>query len=261
MKSRMEKYYESQQSFGKRTERNEVLYNEINKGELEDFKIDSNAKVIKSNVNDIDLNNLRDILDKKYADKIPQRKSIFIEEIEEEKNEEKFETKEYDINAILEKARENKETNYEEERFKKINNTQFDILKNLSFDSKPEVLEEDSPEENLMTLINTITAKELEQTSNLNPLDIFTDLKGSDDTVVIPPQKEEKSELEDTMSIDTSFYTTKSNFDKTDFEGFNDDEEGSGSKVLVGILITLAVVALAIGILIILNKYLNLGLF
>ena len=36
-----------------------------------------------------------------------------------------------DINSILEAARQEKEVDYEEERLKKVRDTQYDILKNL----------------------------------------------------------------------------------------------------------------------------------
>lgn len=264
MESRMEKYYQSQESYGKRTDRNEELYKEVGKNEIEDFKINSNAKVLENNINKIDINELKSIIDRRYNETLPKRKSIFIDTPEEKKLDEDLPTKEYDINTILAKAREEKTSNYEEERLKKITNTQFDILKSLDLNEiKKEKPDDDSGEETLMTLINTITAKELES-SKINPLDIFTDLKGSDNTEIIPAQKDlsTEDELTNTMSIDTSFYTTRSNFNKEDFEGFEEiQNETKSSKLVVGILITLAIIAFVIGAIIILNKYLNLGLF
>lgn len=262
MESRMEKYYQSRESYDKRTERNEQLYKEVGKNELDDFKINSNAKVIDNNINEININELKNILDQKYSDNVQKRKSIFVETEEDKTPIEEIPTKEYDINAILAKAREEKEINYEEERFKKINNTQFDILKNLDLKEIKKIEDSDSSEETLMTLINTITAKELEHTTKGNPLDILTDLKGSDNTVIVPAQKEETDDLSNTMSIDKSFYTTKSNFDKEDFDDFEEiRNENKKSKIVIGILITIAIITFVLGVIIVLNKYLNLGLF
>lgn len=42
-----------------------------------------------------------------------------------------------------------------------------------------------------MSLINTITSKELSKTSKLDPFDILSDLKGSDDTKVLSGIEEE----------------------------------------------------------------------
>ena len=77
MNSRMEKYYESDNEIPKRTEKNAELYKEINKNDIDKFKLNSNISVLENNNTSIDIDELKDILDKKYTNP-PQRKSIFI---------------------------------------------------------------------------------------------------------------------------------------------------------------------------------------
>lgn len=266
MKSRMSKYYDIQETKISRTSKNEDLYKEINQMDLEKFNPRSNVKVIGDNENVIDVNKIRNLLETNYKDK-PKRKSYVLEE--ENKNEYLEETKEYDINSILEKARSEKEYDYETDRLKKLKDTQFDILKNLNLE------EEKSPakaakEEELMSLINTITSKELTKTMGIDPLDILSDLKGNDNTKVLSGIEEEvkKSETQNFISKElektneNSFYTTTNAFTKSDFDDFNDlKEDIKATKIIIKILIVLIVIAFVGGILFFLNNYLNLQLF
>ncbi len=270
MKSRMEKYYNNTDAYGRRVVRNEKLYDKISDNELDQFKVNSNASIIKDEASDIDIDELKSILTQKYKSG-PKRKSIFLENEEISEKTEEIITKEYDINAILAKAHEEKEENYENDKYKKISNTQYDILKNLKIDeNEPE--KEESKDEDLMTLINTITAKELEKTGELDPLDILSDLKGGPDTVVIPPIKPEddgskeeniKERAEDDNKVDKSFYTTSSNFTQSDFDFIDELKENhkEDRSVLAWILITISIIAFLAGVVIIINKYFELGLF
>ncbi len=256
MNSRMEKYYDVDPNLPKRTDKNASLYKEINQTEIDKFKLNSNVSVLESNNTSIDIEELKTILDKKYTNP-PQRRSIFIDTEEETAGETPETTKEYDINAILEKAREEKEEDYEEERFKKISDTQLDILKSLTISDEEEVKEnlKIPAEEDLMTLINTISARELENATKLNPLDILTDLKGSEDTEVLGPMSE-------TKRIDTSFYTNSVEINKNDLEETSfETEKSEPKKPIIWIITVIAILAFLIGLVIIINKYFNLGLF
>ena len=138
MDSRAEKYQDKSLKIGSRTARNTDLYKEINKTELDNFEVKSNATVIGNNRSNIDVEKIKDILDTHYKD-VPQRRGIRIE-TDEQKSDQKpiFETKEYDINVIIDKAKEDKVESYEEERSKKLRNTQFDILNNLNINMSDE---------------------------------------------------------------------------------------------------------------------------
>ena len=84
MRSRMEKYY-NDESIPKRTEKNQELYKEVSKGELDKFRLNSNASILEEDGANINIAELKDILDKKYDVNAPKRKSIFIDEEVEEK--------------------------------------------------------------------------------------------------------------------------------------------------------------------------------
>ncbi|MEG0794456.1 MAG: hypothetical protein RSE17_02445 [Bacilli bacterium] len=263
MDSRMSKYNE-EKTASSRQNRNVDLYKEINNSVLDNFNVQSNATVLGKQDSNIDIDKIKKILDTKYNEP-PKRKSIRLEDetIDDTTNE--YPTKEYDLNVILEKAKDDKEETYNEVRNKKLRDTQFDILKNLSI---PEVKDENK-EEDLLNLINTITIneakkKEIEEKENAaNPLDILTDLKGDENTEIFDGIKEEIEKIEktskilnNTTKIDDSFYTTSNLFKKKDFNK-NDDFEDEKLGIGIKILIVLLVIAFLVGLFIFLKSILN----
>ena len=281
MKTRMEKYYdEENNNIALRERKNKNLYENINDYEVEDYEIKTNATVLDNNAKNIDVEKIKKILDTKY-NKQPKRRSIVVDEADyQEPDISLDETREYDINAILEKARSEKEVDYEKERLKKIRDTQYDILNSLDIDTEKK--EEPTEEKNeLMDLINTITAKELEvknQKEDLDPLDILTDLKGSDNTVVVDGIHEESESVNETspiMSLEeadkikptimenkTQDLTSTLQFTQSDFDDFNDlKKEVKSSRALIYIIIVVVCLILVAGVIIFLNKFLNLSLF
>ncbi len=291
MSSRMDKYnnqdnrdyeydyiYSRNENLGSRSRKNEELYQEMNRDDLEDVNLTSNAHVIGDNEKNIDIDKVRQLLEKKYHEE-PRKSRALIKQEEEEYIEEKGEeeTKEYNINAIIEKAKQDKDIDYERERLKKIRDTQYDILKGLDLededdDDKEYVSKVTSNKDDLVNLINTITEKEL--TREMNPLDILTDLKGNDNTVVLDGVKEElnkndvKETIKDTVKeevkkeIDKTFYTNSISFSKSDFDDFNDLKEGvETNKVLIRILLIIVTIALIAGILFFANHFFDLNWF
>lgn len=283
MKTRMEKYYdEENNNIALRQQKNVSLYENIDDYEVDDYKIQTNATVLDNNAKNIDVEKIKKILDTKYNQQ-PKRRSIVVDHEEYPDPDISLdETREYDINAILERARSEKEVDYEKERLKKIRDTQYDILNSL--DIEGEEKEEDKEENNeLMDLINTITAKELEvkstkKESGLDPLDILTDLKGSDDTVVVDGIHEESESVGETspiMSLEeadkikpsileskTQDLTSTLQFTQSDFDDFNDlKKEVKSSRALIYIIIVIVSLILIAGIIIFLNNFLNLSLF
>ena len=296
MKTRINKYYDDTPSFApRRTAKNNELYEEIKKSEIENFDIGSNAKVIGNNEAQIDINKLKDILEKNYQE-VPKRRSLKLD-IPEEEEIEMEKTKEYDINAILEKAREEKEVDYQRERLKKVRDTQYDILKNLEVEQeepKSKAADERTKEE-LLDLIQTINLNETQRKTinalaeeekeeetkinedtetELDPLDILNDLRGDENTVVAgakefenelkeAQEKKEKEEIAEALDedVDDSFYTSSMSFNKNDFADFSDLEESKASRILIKILIVIVFLAIIAGIVIFLNDFLNLGWF
>ena len=101
----------------------------------------------------------------------------------------------------------------------------------------------------------------------MDPLDILTDLKGDDDTMImgikdfeekkkVVPKKEEKEEF------DNSFYTDSMTFKQKDFDDFQDIKEDlESNKIMIRVLIILIVLAFIAGVVILVNYLFKLGLF
>lgn len=292
MRTRLDKYMNDTDDAPKRTRKNNELYEEIKHSEISNFSIGSNAKVIGENKNKIDIDKLKDILEKNYQEQ-PKRRSVKFE-LPEEEEVELEKTREYDINAILEKARAEKEVDYEEERLKKIRDTQYDILKNLEVDSELEAkAANEKTKEELLELINTITLNEKQKKAivskvdeekiednhkELDPLDILSDLRGDENTVVAGAKEftEQMEEKEKTLNkkektekeikealdedLDDSFYTNSMSFSKKDFDSFDDEAFGIGS-LIIKIMIVIVFIAIIVGVVIFLNDFLDLGWF
>lgn len=270
-----------------RQQKNEELYQSIKNSEIKDFDSTSNIKIIGESNGGIDVNKLRDILEKNYQEPTKTRRIKYedISNDDQEKEVELEKTRDFDINTILEQAREEKVDDYEKDRLKKIRDTQFDILKSLELDKEEnsKVAKEETKEE-LLELINTINInekkKELEvnnnETDKMDPLDILTELKG-DGTIVAGAAllkddikevtKDEDENIEEDVKendkskkdeeFDNSFYTNSMSFSKKDFASFDD----SKSSVVIKILVVLIFIAIAVGIVIFLNNFLELGWF
>ena len=214
MDTRMNKY--DNKSFS-RVAKNEELYKEINDASLDNFTVRSNATVIGNQDPEIDIEKIKKILDTKYNN-APKRKSIRIDIPEEEEEVDTEPTKEYDLNVVLEKAKDELPETYEEARAKKLRNTQFDILNNLHIEEDQEEEEPSKAEEDLMELINTISINEKkineiseklgqnheeikeqvtpEEKEN-DAFGILDELKGSDDTEVYESMTEEIKKVEE----------------------------------------------------------------
>ena len=264
-----------------RVAKNNDLYKQINDSELDNFNVRSNATVIGNQEREIDVEQIKKILDKRY-NSAPKRRSIRIEDRPYENSISDEPTKEYDLTKVLEKAKDEKVETYEENRAKKLRNTQYNILSNLNIDGEEKEEVKATPEENLMNLINTITineAKKLEEKNNnsdsdIDPLDILSDLKGDDDTQVYESmetevtkiteikEKENNNQITEVKNdnkekLDNSFYTSNL-FKKNDFEDDNKDFVDD-EKISIGlkILIVLVIVTFLVGLFLFLKSYLK----
>ena len=268
MQTRMEKYTDVREEVGQRFKKNEDLYKKISDQELDKYTVKTNATVLDDNGTNIDVEHIKKILDTKY-NTAPKRKSIVIPEDTPEEENEIIETKEYDINLILEKAKENENTDYDKNRFKKLRDTQYDILKELNLNPSDKKI--DNPEDEkdeLRELINTITQKELEnRKKEEDPFELFPDLKGDENTVVLDGMKEEientlDNEKLDNTQIENSFYTTSTAFTQSDFDDFDDlKKEVKGHKVVLIIVTILIVIAILFCIYLLLDNFLGINFF
>lgn len=278
-----------------RTKKNQNLYNEISELQMDTFDVNSNSHVLSKDGRTIDIDKLRDMLDKRYREDVKKKTLGEIDESEERESISLAETREYDINEILSKAKENKENDYEIERLKKLRNTQVDILNQLNIealgkiDDRVKAVSDDEKDE-LKTLIDTINLTEetnaIKRSEEMDPLDLFGDLKGDDDTKIdgvneftdeITKQsklqdakkiedkkddKEDTKEITKTNNLDKSFYTDSTKFNTEDFDDFSDLKEDVGAtKIIIRILIVLIIIAFICGVVFLLNSILNWGLF
>ncbi len=215
MQSRINKYSNSEETTSlSRSQKNAKLYTEISEYNVDNFDVNSNTTVIGENEKTIDIDKLRDMLDKKY--RVEPRKSRPIAKIDDTLTDNEInldETREYDINAVLNKVKEEKEPDYEVDRLKKLRNTQVDILNDLNIDTKEDDINKavsTKEGEKLKDLIDTINlTEELNATKKeVDPLDILSDLKGNDEETKIMSIKEleeakQKDEEEDIIQEKT----------------------------------------------------------
>jgi hypothetical protein len=277
MNSRMEKYDSVDNETLSRQSRNEELYKTINKGELDNYEIKSNATILgKNSGNQIDVEQIKKILDTRYKE--TPRRSIRLDEQEETADFKQEETtKEYDINAILDKARNEKTIDYNEERIKKLRDTQFDILQSLHLPTEEKNEENTQSEENLMNLINTIAINEdkIKSKDSDEALDILADLKGEDNTEVFNGMKEELTEKNNeipkveeiknddkkisnetkNIKLDNSFYTKSMEFSKKDFDDIG--IENDSTSIWIKILVVIVLLAFLAGLFFFLKSVLN----
>ena len=192
METRTSKYNDDTSSMS-RTKKNQNLYNEINELQMDTFDVNSNSHVLSSDGKTIDIDRLKDMLDKRYREDVKRKPLGVIEEDEQREEIKLAETREYDINEILSKAKENKQDDYEVERLKKLRNTQVDILNQLNIDALSKIDDRvkavsDEEEDELKTLIDTINLTEetnkLKHIEDMDPLDLLDELKGDDDTKI-----------------------------------------------------------------------------
>ena len=267
MQSRMDRYNNDNKEFKSRTQKNSTLYDDVKNSMITEFDVNSNVSVISNDADDvINVSNVKKYLDDRYSANSPKRKSIEIPDtFEERKINIDEDTKEYDINAILKKAKLGKNVDYTKERLKKVRDTQYEILNNLDLELKkvaePENLRR-KEEQNLMNLINTITQLELcnkngnkeytKEEISFN-LDLLSDLSEKKE----PPKKEVFDQT------DTSIKIEKINDDdeykhQTDFTDISVTDKGT---LIIKIIIFIVIIVLIFGAVYICNNILDLGLF
>ena len=301
MQSRMDKYSAENSSYRSRTQKNKDLYESVRNSNLSAFDVNSNVSVIDDNAKTVSISHVNELLDDIYKDSTPRRKSIDISEIPttEIVKEDIIDTREYDINAILEKARMGKNVDYNHERLKKVREAEKDILTNLDITKR--INEENEykakrkqEEKELTDLINTITQiekinKDKYDKESSESLDLLSDL--SDDNVSIDDDKlkaqndnvldeetikqrimqeliekepEKKDEIEQKLeSSEEKIERTlsKLNIDMDKYEDFSDVSKKDTVSFIIKIIIFIIIIALIVGAVFILNNILGLGLF
>ncbi|MBE6158334.1 MAG: hypothetical protein E7159_00695 [Firmicutes bacterium] len=201
MESRVNKYSTNDNEVLSRTKKNQRLYSEIGDELNKPYDLNSSSVVLENNPKTIDIDKLKDMLDKQYKEEIKNKSLASLDGMSEVSQISLNETREYDINAILSKAKEERKSDYEEDRLKKLRNTQLDILNGLNIENQKhdeEVSISVSKEEGnkLKSLIDTINlTEEINQTKAMDPLDLLSDLKGNNDETKVDGVQELTQEI------------------------------------------------------------------
>lgn len=242
MESRMEKYYKENPEYYKRSKRNEALYRDITRdmNDLDNLPIPDNS-------NEIDIDGLKQIISSRdeYRKAKDMGRTVTRERVVEEPKEDKRRV--YDINVLLETAKNEVNKNNEVEGKKLINANFLTDLDDANVPSNDLVEVSEVTSENEKE-------KEVSNTDSL-PLDILVDLKGTDNTVVTDPIVKDEVTMIEKIKDGETFYSGSFNFTKKDFADEEDDdnlfEEKShtGLKLfflIIGLVLLIAVIYLAI---------------
>ena len=251
----MDKYNDETPELRRRIDKYSELYEKNNSSDYDKFDVDSNISVLKDNARSIDVDQIREMLDKKYRDNIPKRKSISVDPTynEEEVVTEKNDEKEYDLNAILDKAKQNRKVSYEEERFNRIETSSSEkLIDEINRKYKPKDESDEAAE--LLNLINTITELELKNQNKENNVEL--------DDNVDTPNLIAAQELTEKDDNEETFYTGKLAIKENDYDDFKEIQDDINSNsIVIKILIFIFIIVILGIVVFALNKYLNLGLF
>ena len=240
MESRMEKYYKEDLSNFERSKRNKELYKEISDtiSDLENLPIPDNS-------NEIDINGLKQIISsrdeyRKVKD-LERTNSYRKPLVEEDQKKEKI----YDINVLLENAKNEVNRSNSVTNKKMINANFLTNLEEANIPSSDDAIEISIPMPN---------KKEKVSNTDSLPLDILMDLKGDENTIVTDPIVKEEVTMIKKIKDGETFYSGSFNFSKKDFDEDDDNElliekSHTGLKIfflVLGIIILLVVVYLII---------------
>lgn len=262
MASRMDRYHNSSTSTGKRSHRNESLYDSIYNENVEYSNVEGIARIEKTN--EIDISRIREMLKQEEERKHKKenqpvfKRTITVPTIEDKK--EIREEKNYDIRDILTKAKQEKKDE-EKNQYRNLKNTQYNILKNIKLDDEigknEDALEKENRE--LRELIHTITSNStLEHLNDKDlSLDLLNDLKSENTTtneldknsikkiLEEAKSKQKEEEPEEVRELDKSFFTSSLNFDDEDFEELKElNSKYRLNNILIKILIVIVILAI-----------------
>ncbi len=233
-----------------RVRKNANLYKRIDASKIDEVELPKKEELLENNTSTIDVEKLKSMLDKKYRDSENDSRNTD-SSVKESINLE--ETREYNLDMALNKARDNDDTDYKIERLKKLNDTNASILDGLNIKDtstskeieRPSKVSSDSKK--LIELIDTINLKEQEgydsilksgnSDANINLEDedttgILDSLKGdNEETKVVGAASLDKDSvnLEDTKYEDIDLDDTKEEFDTTEVVNRDDTSEFTDS--------------------------------
>ncbi len=261
MQSRMDKYQVKEPKKYERTKKNTKLYEEVYDDIYKDTTY-QNMQVIDS-AREININKLKDMLDDKYDTRQYRTfRNYDVSDVDpfESPLSNSHKQKSYDINEIINEAK-SKRTFIEEAK-EKQKYIDFTKRRNSRYERKYDDIKKE--EEELEDLINTMvvpTVKADDTNDTSDALDMLSDLKGDENTVVTNPI-DTTFETKDTaehitndinktlVRADKTFYTDSNMFTKNDFEDFSTltkelSKSNSKKKMFIIILILIILGVLA----------------
>ena len=231
-----------------RVRKNANLYRRIDAENIDDIEPRREEEIIESNTTTIDVEKLKSMLDKKYREPSSNTlKDVDHNLVNKDINLE--ETREYNLDDILNKAKDKDDTDYGVERLKKLSDTNVSILDGLNIKENDTSKENDdtnkskvsSDSKKLIELIDTINLKEqegydsllkdnnelsddldLEDTGSNEPMDMLSELTGNDeDTKVVGASEivSDKDLKDESPKLDSK----DDKYDDIDLEDSDDD--------------------------------------
>lgn len=270
MRNRMDKYnnYSNKKEI-RRTNKNKDLYDNFytnnnyfeERGQVSNaYEYDSNLSPYSSRSNYQKVKDYRQLLKPKEISSKEELKRYL--ELDEETN--------LDLNEIMQKAKRNRDIEeQEEERKRKIRNSQYNIFEGATLEELKKRKEEiDKEKDEIEDLINTISSKTLkEDIEKEASKDLLSDLMSDDETdkvgttddnsvitesvsKLILDKEAERKEKSEVSDIDRSFYTKSMDLSDEDFETDDEfaelnDKKHIGIKVFL-VLVLLIVISVAI---------------
>lgn len=256
MASRMERYYKDELINSGRSTKNKSLYKQIE--DLDNYtNIEGVATIEKTN--EIDISKVKELLqNRENYKKQKQFRGILKEEdeVEEPIVDVKEETKNYDINDILSKVKQEEPTVQRNNR--SLSDEQYKTLKSLNISRKGRTT---PPELKQNEVSNKDYTKTLGLTDDVGLLDELKSntMVGDASSIKKIIEEEKQNRINDntsTMEIDKSFFTSSLGFTKSDFEELKDINHKikKGNKFIIGLLIAIILLLLLSGILFLILK-------
>ena len=228
MASRMERFHNQDSTLGKRVQRNKDLYKHI----YDDESYSNIEGVFETDSNTVNINKLKETIEK--HEKLNNDKKQLVKRDVDLKipqaEEEPYEKENYDINNMLNKAKEEKVED-EIDRYRSLKIEEYELLKKIKEKNKKfNIKEKDQEIKDELMNTRQLTKEELEQIEDSELcIDLFEDLQN--DTIggeskksikeLINEAKEEnddEEEYEDTAELDESFNTASLKLSKKDYD-------------------------------------------
>ena len=241
MPSRMEKYYspsENKSRINKNKELYRTIYDEAEYSNVESISvIEKNEK--------IDIDKIRELINGTNNINKPKlvKKETILPVVEEEEEE-----KSYDIRDVLDKAKSERQ-----EKTTRFANTQYNILKGISLDSKE--VSNSLSEDELKNMIEAIS----NNSKNGYTTDLLDDLKSIHDPNLAKDIEKNVKNVTDSdddvqntklieANLDKSFFTSSLEFSSDDFDDFKEMKETiKKNNILTKILLFILLVIVITG--------------